>query len=111
MATSVRMATARLCRALGFRTRISRSPASMNRRMAAFTSRTDSTAQSTVFTSGDSPGARSAARPRLSAELPASGSAGSRLASLIATPERGLERDLFVGDRDRVLGLGDDEGL
>src|SRR5215470_3713685 len=111
MATSVKMATARLCRAPGFRTRISRAPASISRRMAAFTSRTDSAAQSTVFTSSDSASAEHPARSGLPWQLPAAGAAGSRLASLVTPAERGLERDLLVGDRDGVGGLGDDQRL
>src|SRR5262245_873355 len=111
MATSVRTATARLCRAPGFRTMISRSPASMSRRMAAFTSRTDSAAQSTAFTSGGPTCARRPARPGPAGDLPAGGGAGPRLARLVFGAERGLERDLLVGDRDGVPGLGDDERL
>src|SRR5262245_17238561 len=111
MATSVRMATARLCRAPGFRSVISRSPASIRRRIDSFIWRTDNPAQSIALISGDPSHATCASRRCPAADLPEPGGAGRGLAGLVPPAERRLEGDLLVGDGDGALALGHDQGL
>src|SRR5262245_52038504 len=111
MATSLRTATARLCRAPGFWSVISRSPASIRRRRDSLIWRVDSAAQSIVGISSNPPRATRASRRRPSVELPHARGAGGSLACPVPAAERSLKRDLLVGDGDGVRGLPDDQGL
>src|SRR5262245_49152102 len=111
MATSCRTATARLCRAPGFRRTISRSPASIRRRTDSLIWRTESAAQSSAGISGDPARTPHASRRRPALEFPEPGRAGAGLARLVRAGQRGLERDLLVRDDDGTFALGDDQGL
>src|SRR5262245_50182820 len=111
MATSLRTATARLCRAPGFRSVMSRSPASIRRRRDSLIWRVDRAAQSIAGISRDPSDATRAARRCPAAELPYTRGTGGGFARSVAAAERGLQRDLLVRDGDGVRALADDQGL
>src|SRR5262249_18749252 len=111
MATSCRTATARLCRAPGFRRTMSPSPPSIRRRTDSLIWRTESAAQSSAIISGAPAHSPHASHRRSAAELPEPRGTGARLARLVPAAQRGLERDLLVRDGDGAVAFGDDQRL